>query len=255
MEKPLNVTPEEREQNRLKYGSFQLPLTIEEEELSISLGKKGDYLFYHRDHAGETADKIILVSEGDILFNPVEPVNKPREITQFFLVEMEHSLTVKPRETSEIILTFPVEIAAFFLPDDHIPTILDVFSFVKPKYTLYGAPRNGLICRYWKSKVYATLPTPFPYPFLAGLMRLNIKNTTSRWIQLTRAVFNAYDMHIFYDHEIVFTDAYLKIVSESTAETGFENMPLHQDMEKSLELFASKRNIVTAPRLIMEEGL
>lgn len=253
MERPLTVRSAEDASEELFYNYYPLPVEIVQKKLSISLEREGPALLYQRECAGEAVNKTILSGAGRLLLNPVEPVNKPREITQFFLVELERSLTVGPREQNEVMVTFPVEIAAIYMPDDQAFTILDIFSLAKPKYTLYGNPRNGLICRYWKSRIYTAIPSP--NPLLEGVMGINIRNTTSRWIELTKAVFSAQDMHIFYNRDVVFAAAYLKINSETTAETGFDNIPLHKGMEKSLELFASRKNIVTASRLIMEEGL
>ncbi|MEW5920112.1 MAG: DUF432 domain-containing protein [Bacillota bacterium] len=253
MEKPLATRSAEFGGQQLVFDYYHIPLRIEHENLLVSLEREGKSLLYSRECAGETLEKTILTGDGKILFNPVEPVNKPKEITPFFLVELERNLMIKPKETSEVMITFPVEIAVIYMPDDQVFTVLDIFSLVNPKYTLYGTPKTGLICRHWKSRIYSAVPAP--NTLLEGVMRISIRNSTPKWIEITRIVFSAHDMKIFYNHNMAFAEAYMKILSETTAETGFGHSPPQNNLEKSIEMFPSKKITVTGSRLIMEDGL
>lgn len=239
---------------KLQYGNYSVPCTFEQEGLIISVLQEGENLLYHRDGAGETVDKAILTAKGSITLNPVEPVNKPKEITSFFLVEFEQRLFVKPREESEVLVTFPVEIASIFMDGNDGFTVLDIFSLADQKYTLYGTPKSGFICRYWKSSVHLA-EHPTPDPLKAGIMRLFIRNTTPRWLEITKAVFNTNDMKIYYNHEMVYTEAYMKIQNETTAETGFSSSMPGDMMDKSIELRSSKKAIMSGTKFLMEEGL
>ena len=239
---------------KLFYNIYNIPLHIEHEGLSISVTHKGDSLHYHRVYGGEKLEKIILTANGNILFNPVEPINKPKEITPFFLIQFEQSLTIKPRETNDVMVTFPVEIACILVAEEQNYNVLDIFAMAEQKYSLYGTPKSGLICRYWKSHVHTAAP-PSPNPLREGVMRLSIRNTTPRWIEVTQAVFSANEMKIYYDYKGAYVNAYMKLLSETTAETGFNNTPPENRLEKSLELLASRKMIMSEPKQLMEEGL
>jgi hypothetical protein len=52
-------------------------------------------------------------------------------------------------------------------------------------------------------------------------MELTLRNTTSEWASISKAVFSAYGMRLYYDTD-VFTKARMDIRSKSTADTGFE---------------------------------
>lgn len=239
---------------KLFYDNYNIPCRIEHEDLFISVEQAGDSLRYYRDCAAETTEKIIMAGDGKILFNPVEPVNKPKFITPFFLVQFEQSLTISPRETYEVMVTFPVEIACMFVAEDQNFTVMDIFTFTAQKYTLYGSPKTGLICRYWNSPIHVTAPLT-PDPLREGVMQLSVRNTTPRWAEVTQAVFSANEMKIFYDRSVVSTEAYMKILSETTAETGFNNTPAQNHLKRSVELFASKKAIMTGTKQLMEEGI
>gem|GEM_PF-1631228 len=43
----------------------------------------------------------------EILINPVEPINKPKEITNYFLVHLDKPVVVESRSPHKIFLTFP----------------------------------------------------------------------------------------------------------------------------------------------------
>ncbi len=246
----------------LAYEKYTLPCRIEHGELFIDVeregekGAAGESFVYSRKHGSETAEKMLRATEGYLLFNPVEPINKPKEITTFFLIQFRQTLTVKPREIYEIMVTFPVDIACMFVAGEQDYTVLDIFSLTEPKYSLYGTPKSGLICRYWESRVYPAAP-PSPDPLQEGVMRISIRNTTSRWVEVTQAVFSANEMKIYYNQGKAYAETYMKILSDTSAETGFSITPppLHLNLEKSLELLAARKMIMSEPKLLMEEGL
>lgn len=239
--------------NEFYFGYYDIPLNIENENLAVSMEKEGNSLLYRRRCGGESREKIILGADGRVLFNPVEPVHKPREITTNFLIELEETLSVRPRETAEVMLTIPVEIGAVYFPEDQSSIVLDVFTFGTPKYTLYGEPGTGMICRYWKSRVHTL--TPAPDPRLAGVMYLQIKNTQPRWIEISRAVFCAHDLQIYYNRHLVCCSAYMRVLSETSAETGFNSFSPQADMELSTKLLVPKKTIIAGPKCVMEEGI
>ena len=48
-----------------------------------------------------------------------------------------------------------------------------------------------------------------------------MRNTTSDWVSISKGVFSAYGMKLYYDSN-VFMKARMDILSKNTAETGFE---------------------------------
>ncbi len=242
--------------DRLVFDSYPVPVTIEQDNLNISLKKQDGLLAYYRECGREVVEKSLLADRGQLYLNPVEPINKPKELTPFFLVMLEQPLAVRPRENREITVTFPVEIASIFVGQGKSYTVLDVFSLVSPKYTLYGSPATGMLCRYWQSRVYAEPPeTTF---YLQGTMQVRVQNTTARWAEVTRMVFNAQDMKLFYDRHQVSMKGYMKILSDTTAETGFieeHPKPAESIAKKSMDLFTSGKLLMAGPKMLMEEGI
>lgn len=241
-------------ENSLSYSPFDIPCLIEQEGLRITVKREGDSIRYSREYKAEAVEKMLLAKRGHLLFNPVEPVNKPKEITPFFLIQFQQSVTIKPRESYRVLVTFPVDIACLFMETGQSFAVMDIFSLSEQKYTLYGSPKSGLICRYWESGVYPSSP-PSPDPLREGIMQISIRNTTPRWIEVTQAIFSANEMKIYYDPKTVYAETYMKILSETTAETGFNQVDQEKQLEQSLEIMASKKTIMTGAKQLMEEGI
>ena len=68
-------------EEKLKFGSFKVPLKISDKNVKISVKVKKSGLVYHREAMGENVDKMLLASTGKIIINPVEPINTPKQIT------------------------------------------------------------------------------------------------------------------------------------------------------------------------------
>jgi hypothetical protein len=234
------------------YGRHNLPLSISREGLAVSIEQAGETWLYRRECDGNRVEKKLLTSSNTVLINPVEPLNRPKEITSFLMVEFERPLMIEPGVRRKIFLTFPIEIG-IFMPSKKGLEIIDVLTLQKQKFTLYGDPRTGIICKYWKSGIHATEPQV--NSIQQGIMKLNIVNAGDHWVEATRSVFNAYGMKLFYDDDMVSMKGTMRILGKHMAETEFANAPLKKDMTKSIELYTARKLIVTAPKFIMEQGI
>ena len=88
-----------------------------------------------------------------------------------------------------------------------------------------------------------------------GIMSLNIMNETNNWTTITKAVFNAYGMKIYYNNDFASIKAKMIVTSHLMAETDFINSPLVKKMTKSLELYTAGKLSITSTKFIMSEGI
>ena len=237
----------------LKFGYCKAPLKIAENGLVLNIGRKKEGLNYKRTFLDEEVQKIMLATDGKILMNPVEPMNIPKQITHYFQVQLEKPVVVGPKQTNIIFLTFPIEFGVFIIDKRSKFKLIDVFSLVKNKYTLYGDPKIGMICRYWKSKIYPSLPRLNPHH--EGALKLTIKNTTNSWMQVTNAVFYGYGMEIYYSQDLVSMVTTMKIVNKELAETDVIDQPLKKGMTRTIETLPLKLIPRPEKRVFMEGGL
>ncbi|WP_292391125.1 DUF432 domain-containing protein [Methanosarcina sp. UBA5] len=213
------------------YGHYNLPFTVEQEGIAISVEKTGKQLIYKRTLGTDKVEKIILGDEKHLIINPVEPLNTPKEITPNLLIEFEKTLLLAGGARRKIFLTFPVEIGVFIADNgDKNLQLLDVLSLVRQKFTLYGEVSNGVICKHWKSQIYSISPSP--NPLQEGIIELTLRNVSSDWASISKVVFSAYGMKLYYAGD-VFTRARMDILNRNTAETGFELQKLSGELKSS----------------------
>ncbi|MGW8177954.1 MAG: DUF432 domain-containing protein, partial [bacterium] len=157
------------------FGLYKTPVSITREGLSISLNEEDGYALYRRVSSDGTAGKILLGLPEKIILNPVEPLNVPKRISPYLAIVFSTTVVARPRSTEAIFLKFPVEVGVFLQRrDGH--DLLDIISLVRKKYTLYGTPRGGHVCRFWQSDVFVTVPET--ELLCEGVLKLEISNQT-----------------------------------------------------------------------------
>ena len=233
------------------FGYHEIPVDLSRDPISISMKRRGESLLYRREIPADRLEKILLGKGSKMAVNPVEPIMRPREITPFLMIEFERSITVEPRNKARILLSFPVEIGVF-ISNTTGYDLLDVFSLVKQKFTLYGDPKNGAVCKHWKSGLYVSKPSLDP--LRGGVMELVIANSSGVWVEVSKAVFNARDMKIYFKDDLVSASAVMKIASPKIAETDFADTALEEGMERSAGVYSQQRLALIAGKFVMEWG-
>ena len=234
------------------FGLHDVPLSIVREGISLSIEREGGGLFYKRKCMDEEVENIFLSSNSKVLINPIEPLHMPKELTPYLLIEFEKSIFIEPMAKRNIFIKFPVEIGVFVHGKKDYQ-IIDILSLAKKKFTLYGSVKSGIICKYWMSDVYFTMPDV--NPVYEGVIELSMTNTTMRWVEVTKVVFNAYGMKIYYSNDMVSMKANMRILSKKVAEIGFVGSHLGKGMKRSLELYVSRKIPMIATKFLMEEGI
>ncbi len=235
------------------YGYYDLSdFSVVFEEITARIEKDEDVYRYIREGKNERTEKMILGRGGRVIVNPIEPVNLPKEITNFLQIKFKKPIFSEPKSSVDVYLTFPIEIGVFLAAKKNID-VLDIFSLNRPKFSLYGNPRNGIICRYWQSDVFSQVPEVSPSR--EGVMRLRVTNTSSEWIEISNVVFDIYAMKIYFDETMVGSKASVNIASQRVAETMFIAKPLKSGMTKALELYTARKMPVVGRKFVMEWGL
>ena len=129
---------------------------------------------------------------------------------------------------------------------------IDIFTLTSPKYTLYGDPRSGVICKYYESDIHSSPPNV--YVLQEGILELNLLNRSPEWTEVKKVVLDAHSMHIYYNHDMAFMRAEMEVQTPTAAETGCIDSPYSDEMEKSMQLFLPKKLPMGTNRFMMREG-
>jgi len=238
------------------YGYYKSPLNplrISKDGVHLQIKKDGNNLHYERTILNDSVEKILLTKDCGIIINPIETNKIRNQVTPYLLIEFEKSVFVEPKGTNNVYVTFPVDIGVFISGHKNYD-LLDVFTLARQKYTLYGDPRSGVICKYHKSPVFTSIPTDMN-PLINGVMKLKLINTTDDWIEITKSVFDTHEMKVYFNETLVSMKANMKVISEKIAETEFVNSGIKKGMKKALEVFEPSKIAVSQKKFTMEEGL
>ncbi|ADB58299.1 DUF432 domain-containing protein [Archaeoglobus profundus] len=232
------------------YGEYNLgELKLENDNFCLSIERDGDFYVYERVCKGDLMTKRIK-GFGKIILNPVEPVNLPKNITSLIEIEFKEKVVVGPRSKLTIYVTFPIEIGVFVVSDSSL-NVLDVFTLNSLKYTLYGTPGRGVICRYWLSDIYTSPPRLDC--LREGIIELEISNSSDNWVEVGKTVLDVYSMKIYYDDSRVVSKAVMNVTSRGVAETQF--LDGNYNMKKAIEIYVAKKLQVLKRSFVMEWGL
>lgn len=231
------------------FGRYRGTFCRECGDILVEAESVDGLLTYRRRCDRQTFERILVSNTGEVIINPVEPVNLPKDITDFLQIEFS-PMMIEPGATRTVYLKFPVEIGVFVESARDIE-VLDVFAPSTQKYTLYGSPTNGIIARYYESAVYPEIPPV--EPFHEGVVELSIQNICREWVEVSRVVFESTDMKIYYG-DFVAATATMKILTKTMAETDFVDAPLRPGMVKSVELYATRKIPAIDRGYLMEWG-
>ena len=102
------------------YGLYKAPFKVEAEGFSVSTTVENDMIMYRREVHDDVFEKPLLCDCTQFLIEPVEPVNLPENITEYFLIEFEKAMLVKPHSKHILFLKIPIEIGVFIGEKDDL---------------------------------------------------------------------------------------------------------------------------------------
>jgi|Deesub1362A_J573_1020465.scaffolds.fasta_scaffold00040_101 hypothetical protein len=232
------------------FGSYEFGVTLNIDGIKIETYKEDGFYVYHRRSETQEVRKVISFASR-LLVNPSEPVRLPKEVTHYLLIELQEPVFIAPNDELTFYITFPVEFGVYVAGRKNVE-LLDSFTLTSPKYTLYGTPKDGVICRWWGSYVHRQIPEIDPY--LEGIMKVNVKNICDDWVEVKNLVFDAYHMKIYYG-DFASMHAAVKVINTKVAETSFIERPIMDGMKKAVELFSLRKLPVMRKAFVMEWGL
>jgi hypothetical protein len=230
------------------FGSYEFGKSIAFDTVTIETYQDKRLFVYHRKSDTEVTK--LLASVSPVVITPIEPVTQPKEITHYVMIELKNPLVLPPGKRVTYFVTFPLEVGVYVTVKG-VVTPIDWFTLTNPKYTLYGTPDTGIICKWWESSVYSKPPDVNPY--LEGIMKVHLYNTTNSWVELTRMVFDARSMKIFY-RRFAGMNAVVRVFTGG-ARTSFREKPIGDGMEKAVELFTVRKIPLVKQEFVMEWGL
>ncbi len=237
--------------NVSRYGSFPLDDSFVCENFKFSLINKANSYLYRRETIDNNIKSSTLsyVECDEIIIQPSEPLVEDLPKT-LIMLEFEEPLILLPESKLNGFATFPISIA-IFLKDKRKHYLIDLFNISRLKFALYGNPHNGLVCRYWKTNF---LLQPFETTiFETALLELELENTSSSTIKLTKLILDFAYIRLYYKERQAKTKARAKIQSELYCETEFLDTNEKESFIQTIDLIPTK--LLSSSKFIMTNGL
>jgi hypothetical protein len=239
--------------NENMFGRVTYPGTYESKEHGFRIEHDGNSFVYLRENGNTVIEKHLPQHGTSIVVHPVEPINLPREVTRCLEIVFPPVL-MAPESHETVFLTFPLEYGVFFRTDEDYQ-LLDVFSRCIPKYSLYGTPESGVITRYHESDISGQEKESDRTR--NGILRLEIRNESRGWVEVSRAVFDSYFMPIYFD-TVAGMVGEMKIYSRLMAQTNILDRTFREGMEPALPIIRARKimNIdLERKGFLMEHGV
>jgi len=233
------------------FGQYERGFSYTDPEINIRIDDTGTLPEYQRECGESVIKKYLAAGYDAIHVHPVEPVNLPQEITHYLEISFP-PIVLPPAANKKIYLTFPVEIGVFFEQHKEM-NLLDIFSLVPTKFSLYGLPSTGIITRWYQSGIFSDIPKTDMHR--EGVLELTLINFSAATADVSRAVFDSYGMQLFYGDRVSMT-ATMEIVSPLIASTTFTGIPPEGCPNRSIDLYTARKFAIGPQKsFFMESGM
>jgi hypothetical protein len=218
------------------FGEYDFDITLKEGDIEISVDGKGKRKHYYRKAGNEEIEKFIHAKEGKVVICPVEPVNVPdKTVSEHLLIGLSKPFVIESGISDAFYAKFPIEVGVFLVDKKDVEEI-DIFTKTRAKYTLYGPPESGIICKWWKSDLYYDKPEVDR--LYEGVIQIAIENKYYEWMEINKMVFWAPDMKLFYN-DYAYMRASLIILKKTMGETTFSKRK-PKNMQESIDIYHAK---------------
>jgi len=234
-----------------KYGAFPFGEEFENNFFHLSFIKSQSSYIYRRElFNGESTS--FFVSSGEIeqiIIQPSEPLTNDYPKT-LLMLEFEKPVKILPESDIKLWSEIPIS-TAVLIQTKKSTEVVDLFNVSKVKFALYGDAHTGSICRYWKSEC---MLDPFvPKGFQTAQLELDIFNSSSSTVNVSKLVFDFTHIRIFYDDILARAKAYARVQSPSLCETEFVVPNDVDGFRQTIDLIPSK--LLTSSKFVMLYGL
>lgn len=197
------------------YGVVKEGTTIKIGDMELSFTRNSNVLEYVRKSDKGEVKRRLIYGKPRIILQPTYPVfypEYPRRITNYILIKLLDEVDVEPSSTIEFHIHIPVDLAVIE-ESKNTYSFLDVIPLTKVKYTLYGSVVDGVIARYYESKVYIENLEYTGEPGLA-LAKVRVINKSHEWVKITRILVDSIALKLYYRENT--WEAYIRLVELTT---------------------------------------
>ncbi|MBL7017429.1 MAG: DUF432 domain-containing protein [Nitrosopumilus sp.] len=185
------------------YGLYDinesLELDLPNTEIRIKKISENVFSYSRQNFDDDLIEKIIPIQSSKLQIElcPIRPLNFPARRTNHMYLDVDTPVFLSENSSATVFLRCPIEIGVFFVHDGHKDS-LDCFTCdpVNSRFCLYGSPESGTLCKYAKTEIVESYDDSIP--FINAVLKVNLQNTLSKGLSITKVVFPVSSNSIYY---------------------------------------------------------
>lgn len=223
---------------KITFGTYPLTHTITHRRLNITFDKSTGLLHYKRELDGKRFEADIAATCKDYHIIPAGANHVPAPVTDFLQIRF-NEIEIEPGCKTTLYTTAPLELAVTIETPEKEIKLLDIISFAKAKFALYGTATRGIITRLSKSAI--TTRPPAVKNYKEFLLKITLENKSGKWISLGYLILYLKGLTLYYDTENAAASINLTIINETTAQITCIDEPPRKNMTKAEPIFRNRK--------------
>ena len=175
------------------------------------------FSYFRENSEGQIIEKIIPVKSNDVKIElaPIRPLNHPAKRTNYVFLKLDKEIHLGENSAASIFVHCPIEIGIFLIyGDNHEPLDWLTCSPLNSRFSLYGSPDTGTLCKYAEVSLATDYNDSVSY--VNGVMHIVIENTLSFAQTISKVIFPITDNNLYYNGSKSIVDG-IKIIMKKRA--------------------------------------
>lgn len=229
------------------YGVYVITENLELSlpNITLRIEKIGENVFSYtrKDSEDNIIEKVIPTKSHDLTIEltPIRPLNFPAKRTNYLYLDLETPVFLSKDATATVFIQCPIEIGVFLLHDGHKDSLDWVTCDpINSRFSLYGPPESGTLCKYAKCKVVESYEDSIP--FVNAVLKVNLKNELDIGHSISSVIFPISGNSIYYKNSQAIIDSLNAVlkkkltievldVSSESIETDWAPAPTYERTE------------------------
>jgi len=190
------------------------------------------FSYFRENSEGQIIEKIIPVKSNDVKIElaPIRPLNHPAKRTNYVFLKLDKEIHLGENSAASIFVHCPIEIGIFLIyGDNHEPLDWITCSPLNSRFSLYGSPDTGTLCKYAEVSLATDYNDSVSY--VNGVMHIVIENTLSFAQTISKVIFPISDNNLYYNDSKSIVDGIKIIMKKRAAVNIAEVKPILVDTE------------------------
>lgn len=172
-------------------GAERLELNIKQNKILVLPDRNNPSCFlYQRYFANHLVTEVKMISRQDSVILGVFPIPAlltPKPLAKYVYLRFKSPVLMEQRSESIFYSTMPIEVAIYRQHEDE-ELLVDAFRTLKQRYSLYGSPERGVLCRYKEVNIDPAKINISAQKYEEALLKIIVRNGIDNIVRISKVV-------------------------------------------------------------------